>query len=164
VTFQLQPYVGNNVVLDSGALTLTTPASYTSLAFLTSAQGATGQSFDATLGFSDGTTTLLTGSDPDWVTPPPSNTAIGDVGVIRPNNSWTGFYAGALDMFEHDYTLSASDQAKVLDSIGFSRTSGNHEMLFAVSGYSAVPEPSSMAMLVGMGITGACFLGRHRRR
>lgn len=144
VTFQLQPYVGNNVVLQGGTLTLVSPAAFSSLAFLTTAQGATGESFRITLNFSDGSTTVFTGSDPDWVTPPDAttNSAITNCGLVLDYNSWSGFDSGNVSMFEHDYTLSLQNQQKILNSISFSRTAGNYEMLFAVSG-DQLSTPSS---------------------
>ena len=147
VTFQFQPYIGNNVVLNGGTLTLTTQTAYTSLAFLTSSQGPNGQSFQVVLTFSDGSTTALTRNDLDWTAPPPSNTAITNVGVVLDNSSWTGFYTAAQSMFEHDYTLSVADQMIALDSISFSITAGNCEMLFAVSGDATMPAAPETVVL-----------------
>jgi hypothetical protein len=97
----------------------------------------------------------VTGADPDW-TAPPVNTAINNIGVVlRDNWSSNYFYSGPIGMFEHDYTLSAPDHGKVLDSISYSITSANYEMLFAVSG-DAVPEPSSITL----GILSLVYIGR----
>jgi hypothetical protein len=162
-TFQFQPYTDtNNVVNNSGTVTLTSPAKFDSLAFLTSAQGAGGESFSATLHFSDASTTVLTGSDPDW-TFSGGNEALTNEGLVNRGGSWSGFYSGNLHMFEHDYTLSPADQAKTLLSIDFNLTGGQFEDLFAVSGQAIVPEPGSLVALIGLCGMGLIGLVLRRR-
>lgn len=159
VTFQFQPYDGNNAVVQSGTVTLTNPGKFNSLAFLVSAQGS-GSTWNATLNFSDNTSTVLsTQADPDWTQT--GLNAIDNMGLFPRSGSWAGAYSGNLHMFEHDFLLSATDQAKTLTSISFNKISGNM-VLFAVSGI-AVPEPSSLSLmgLVGMAIV---RLARGRRK
>ncbi|MCF7733837.1 MAG: SGNH/GDSL hydrolase family protein [Akkermansiaceae bacterium] len=149
VRFQLQPYNGNNaVVLDSGTttatVTLSSPKKFTSLQFLNSGQGVPGPTWNAQLNFSDSTSTTLSNvTDPDWTKN--GNNARTSVGLVARNASWSGFYTGTLNLFEHDFTLSPGDQAKVLNSIKLTRTGGGILMFFALSGTAVVTGPTITA-------------------
>jgi hypothetical protein len=167
VTFQFQPYTGYNTLYypggGVGALTLTTPQAFSSLAFLVSNQG--GGSFTATLNFSDSSTyTLAVASDPDWTTSGASNVALANTGVVQDDSTWPANYNGTLSLFEHDFTLPTSDASKTLDSIEFT-TAGN-EVIFGVSGpdafATATPEPASLGLL-GLGLTSLIVAVRRRK-
>ena len=164
LTFQLQPYAAQNaVVIGSGfpgsaTVNLTTPANFTALQLLASAQGGSGITWTAQLNFSDASTTTETFSDPDW-TFGGGNSAINNSGLVSRGDTWGGFYAGNLHIFEHDITLSATDQLKTLNSITLAKTSSPDAelMFFALDGnlLSVVPEPTTLliwSLLVGMAI------------
>ncbi len=154
VTFQFQNYTAENVLFGGSASTATLTAAgtnaYTSLAFLTSCQGSCG--FAPTLHFADGSTQALgSTSDPDWTSGGQSNVALAHAGLLLRSTSWSGYYSGTLNMYEHDFTVAAIDQSKAVTSISFALT-GN-EMIFAVSGaqgaVAAAPEPSTFCFLAG---------------
>lgn len=154
VTFQLQPYTSNNAVTLSkssspATLTLTTPTAFTSLAFLCSATSGNTK-WSATLNFSDGSNAKLDATDCDWLTSSGSN-AITNAGLVNRGEAWAGYYTGNVYMFEHDWTLTAEQQAKKVTSITIAANSSNFGMLnfFAVSGEAvAVPEPSTTVILI----------------
>lgn len=161
VTFQLQPYTGNNVILQNGSLTLNTPGAFSSLEFLTSAQGT--DSVQVTLNFSDNSTASFSINDQDWVIGSSADAAT-NVGLVSRGSSWSGFYNSPVYLYEHDYTVPTIDSSKTLNSISFSSAVGN-EMIFAVDGIAgtaAVPEPGTLSLLLG-GVAG-CIALRYRRQ
>jgi hypothetical protein len=161
-TFQFQSYTANNIAYRfNGTLTLTAPARFSALSFLSSSQG--GGSFSATLDFSDGSTYTVGGSDNDWTGGPLAGetVALGNVGVIQRGSSWSGVYASTLNLFEHDYTLPTVDASKTLNAIQI--TSSGNEQIFAVSGATAIPEPAS-ALLLGAAAAGLAASRRPRKR
>lgn len=137
VTFQLQPYAGNNVVRGGGfggTLTLVSPARYKTLNFLSTSQNST---MSVIVSFSDNTfTTFSNITVPDWTqNSNPNSIALANIGLIqRGNNS---IYNGGLSLFEQDISLTAADQAKLITAITVNGT-GNYA-LFAVSGEISVP-------------------------
>ena len=140
VTFQLQPYVGNNVLQEDAAtttvasLTLTNPGQYKNLSILdTGGGGAANYGF--TLNFADGSSTIVSGKvAPDWF----NNTPVALGGFNRVNVSGAFDPAGYNPrLYEVDYTLAAADQTKILDSITFNYASGGFLSVFGVSGTAA---------------------------
>jgi len=123
---------------------LSSPKKFASLQFLDSAQGIPGPTWNAQLNFSDSTSTTLSNvTDPDWTQN--GNNARTSVGLVGRTASWSGFYTGTLNLFEHDFTLSPGDQAKVLNSIKLTRTGGGILMFFALSGPAVVTGPTITA-------------------
>ena len=157
VQFQLAPYSGGANVISKNALilgpgvssdfTLATPASYQALQLLYNCSGAA--NFSATVKFSDNSQTLLTGGTtvPDWTQAGPI--AITNIGLIQdyaapptgPGWSSGGLYANQLSMFEQDYALSLTDQAKTIVSVTLTGNSGN-PVFFALSGVPLVGGPA----------------------
>ena len=140
VQFQFAPYGtaaarnNNGLVLHAGvngSLTLAAPGSFQKVELLTSTQGGTGTTWNATLNFADGSHTVESNiNDPDW-TQATSNDALLNTGFD--NGS---LYAGTLNLREHDFALSPADQAKTLNSISFNTVSSSADglVVFAVSG------------------------------
>jgi hypothetical protein len=191
--FHLLPADGNNVLrtstglgVPSGTLTLTTPAQYSSLAFLASTGAAFGFGTGTlTLHFSGGTSSGPFSYDaPDWnmiVGNDTSHVALGPVGRnddINFNGAppGTGFLytpseGSQFVMYETDLNLAALGlDTKILDSITFTSATNAPDPfgitgVFAVSGVpaAAVPEPSSLALLA---LGGGALAGwrRWRRR
>ena len=119
--------VGSN-----GTLTLATPASFQALQFLTSTQGSSPPAtWFATLNFTDGSHTVESSiTDLDWTLSEPGNDALVNAGLYN-----GGFYNG-VNLREHDFTLSTTDQQKTLASVAFAATAGNGAglVVFAASG------------------------------
>ena len=136
VEFQFAPYAGNNAVYLDGpgnvTLTLANPARFESLQLLETTRT---MSWYAKLNFADGSSTITsTWNDPDWTANPgPADRALASYGLKNTNGS---FYSNYLWMAQRDVTLSAADQAKVLNSITIFTTSavGQQLAVFAVSG------------------------------
>jgi hypothetical protein len=150
-SFTFQNFSGLNAIGLDGAnstatLTLTTPASYKSLAFY-GASGYGSKTIDILLNFSDSTTTPLTvengtGIGADWFNTSADRAMV--VGARASNKSEEGytrlFYQETPDiaMNESYFTLSAADQAKTLTSVTFETFAGDRTSIFALSG-----EPTS---------------------
>ena len=137
--------VGNGI---SAPLNLTTPGSFQSIQFLETCQsGGTPNvtTWHATLNFSDGSsTTLSSASDLDW-TIDNSHNALLNTGLV-PHDGGSP-YTATLDLREYDYSLSAADQAKTLNSVTFTTTStvGGGLVVFGVSGQEFVASAPSPA-------------------
>jgi hypothetical protein len=162
-TFEFQNFTGNNTVgLDggqSGVLTLTTPASYKSIA-LYGASGFGAKTADVLLTFADSSTTLLkvangSGIGTDWF-----NTSADKAFEAKgraSNKSEEGytilFYQqnDIIGINESFFALTAADQAKLLTSVTITNTGGDRMAVFAISGQQ-VPEPASIALLGLSGI------------
>ena len=133
-TFQLQPYSGSNVLIPAGAsntLTLTTPFSYQDLSFLVAAANGAA-TFTATLNFTTGSTTTVTGLIAnDWHSG--GTNIVGGLDVVG-RTSYGLTVASGYNLYEVDYTLAAADQSRMLTSINFNETSGGSLGIFAVSG------------------------------
>lgn len=152
VTFALQPYAANNVLqlsgttvaTNEGTLTLANPASLNKLAFLVDGGGGAAN-FNFTLNFSDSTTTTVTGQTAaDWFGG--ANAAVNTLGRV----TRAGAFDGAANvigqqnprMYEVDYTFSAGDAAKTLNSITFDLTNGGATSPYLnVFGVSTVGSP-----------------------
>ncbi|HQL76427.1 MAG TPA: autotransporter-associated beta strand repeat-containing protein [Phycisphaerae bacterium] len=138
LSFQFASYAGNNAVYLDGpgsvTLALDTPSQFQSLAFLETTRT---MSWYATLNFADGSsTTTTTWSDPDWTANPGvTDAALTSYGLKNTNGS---FYSNYLWMAGREFVLSPTDQAKTLNSVTFTTTSGTgHQLaMFAVSGAS----------------------------
>jgi autotransporter-associated beta strand protein len=144
VSFQLQPYTADNVALmtdntTQDTLTLATPGEYQTLNVLSTA--ANGNSvYTMTLHFSDGgPDTLLTPgvSVPNWFIGG-AGVAIGGVGALRRTITVNdpGYNGLPLNpnLYEQDFALSPTDQARPLASVTFQQTNGDRLGIFALSG------------------------------
>jgi hypothetical protein len=156
-TFAFQSFTGNNVVaLDagqSGTLTLSTPAAYTSIA-LFGASGFGAKTATVTLNFADTTSAAFnvasgTGIGTDWFNSNPDKAF--EAKGRASNKSEEGytrlFYQqnDVIGINESLFTLAAGDQAKLLSSVTIQNTGGDRMAVFAISG-AAVPEPSAAAL------------------
>lgn len=185
-TFNLGSY-GNNAGLVSNALqiapgpgghafvplNLSSPASYSSMAFLgfsTEAQPATATG-DVQLSFTDNSTSIYSSvlDIPDWyfgngtVSTPLMLNTTGRVNVVNGlyNQDLSG--VGPTDggkLFASLITLTAGDQAKTVNSVGFRITSSTPADRTYIMGVAAVPEPTTVALVV----VASAFLIVHRRR
>jgi hypothetical protein len=184
-TFNLASY-GNNAGLVSNALqiapgpgghafvylNLTSPASFSSMAFLgfsTEAQPATAIG-DVQLTFTDNSTSVYANAldIPDWyfgsgtVSTPLMVNTTGRVNVTNGlyNQDLSG--VGPTDggkLFASLISLTAGDQAKTVESVGFRITSSTSADRTYIMGVSAVPEPTSLALAAG----GVAYMLLYRR-
>jgi len=170
-TFQLEPLPQPDVLLGSGTLILTTPASYSNLAFLINSISPphAGAYAYFTLNFSDGSSdTLSTGENvPNWLGGEPGapggSVALSTEAAYNPDPN-QGLVTDPLTNFdEYDFTLSADDTAKTLVSISINANSG--ELLtYAISGTDPpldLPEPSTWGLLA-TALGGSCLVRRLR--
>ncbi len=157
VQFQFAPYGdstarnNNGMILKSGnasgTLSLATPGHFQSLQILTTSQQST--VWNATLYFTDNShTTTANVSDPDWVSN--GQNALLNTGLVQYNNS--GYYGGALNLFEHDFVLSGTDQAKTLDHVTINGVNfgGLGLVVFGLSGQTAVATPQMYSNTVSL--------------
>lgn len=149
VAFQLQPYTQNNALLSSngqtGTLTLATPSTFSSIAFLfaTGASGSSGT--DAiTLHFSDGTPnyTALSLNSPSWFSD--SSAAFISMGRVDvPTGDFSSVGQNMPRLYDQSFDLAALGlSGHTLSSVDFTFSGNGYSALFAMSG-SVVPEPSS---------------------
>ncbi len=152
IQFQYAPYTSNNALLltstgANGTVTLAAPGKFQSLQYLTSSQGNT--TWNAMLNFADGSQTMLaTVTDPDWTNS--GQNAISNIGLVQNNNS--GYYAGNLFMYEHDFALSLADQGKTLNSVTLTAISAQSAglALFGLSGQTATTTTQSYSNSVNV--------------
>jgi hypothetical protein len=141
-TWQLQAYTGNNCLLfpaqtssSSLSFTLTTPASYSEIALLSTA-GSGPTSVSITLFFTNSTSTNYgTFSILDWFGGTPF--VINNLGRIARQNPITGFSGlpGNPRFYQNTITLNAADQAKSLSKITITDMSTNN---LSTAGFFAV--------------------------
>jgi autotransporter-associated beta strand protein len=140
VTYQLQNYVGNNVLLlgnsnTTGTFTLATPTKFQSLSFLTTG-GSGSPSYTFTLNFQEGGSTTVTGVNvPDWFGG--ANPVLTVNGRLNRNDgTFDSVGSGNPRLYAQDYALSATDQGKTVTSIDFTYTGGTTSTLdiFGLSG------------------------------
>jgi hypothetical protein len=143
-TFQFQSFAANNVLLlgpngglpSSGTLTLTTPATYTTLAILASASTPASPTGTVTVLYTDGTTGTFTYNAPDWGSGAasaalPTRVARAHAGsgaTFQRTDQSTG---DQWDMFEADIH---PDPTKQVASLEFAANGPNTTGIFAVSG------------------------------
>jgi autotransporter-associated beta strand protein len=144
VTYQLAPYTSSNV-LSMGAptagsaattLTLTTPASFNSINIM-NVTGNGPSTYSFTLNFSDSSSTTVTGiTSRDWFGGPASETILQLNGRLNRNDgTFANVNSGDPRIYSTDFTLSAADQLKTLNSITFATTStGGTFNVFGLSG------------------------------
>lgn len=169
VAFQLQPYTQSNALLiangQTGTLTLNTPLTLGSIAFLV-ATGASGSSgSDAiTLHFSDGTPnyTALNLNSPSWFSDSsPAFISMGRVDVLSSNFYNVGDANPRL--YDQSFDLTALGlSGHAISSIDFTFSGNGYSALFAVSG-SVAPEPSSVQFAMA-GVAAALFVAGLRTR
>ncbi|MBB5352626.1 hypothetical protein HNR46_002874 [Haloferula luteola] len=176
-TFEFQSFSGSNALLLTsagpsgplltGTLTLSTPASYSSIALFGSTSGGA-TSATVTLTFSDSSTSEYTiasgtGIGTDWFnTNADRAVVVGGRAANKSEEGYTVLFRGTSDSIainESLLTLTATDQAKVLESVTITNTGGGKLAVMAISG-EAVPEPSAAILF---GALGAFGLVRRRR-
>jgi autotransporter-associated beta strand protein len=159
-SYQLQPYQGaaagqisNNALFlsndagqtNTGTITLTTGGSFQTISLLATS-GSASSTFTATLKFSSGADTVVTGLvSPDWFNGTPF--AISNLGRMEREDGFPD--AGAITnprLYPIDIHLSAADQARTLTSIQIDRSNatGGRLNIFGLSG-AAVGGPTSYA-------------------
>ncbi|HSZ57460.1 MAG TPA: autotransporter-associated beta strand repeat-containing protein, partial [Tepidisphaeraceae bacterium] len=150
VTFQLQPYNANNVIMlpaqGTGSITvpLADPGQFSTLNFLADSVNG-GSSFSAQLNFADGSTATAAFNVSDWFgSSPPALVAGGR--IVRAVGASVSLSAGDPRMYELDYTLSPTNEVKTLDSITLTQTGSTK------SGSGIVSRVGLFA-LSGIGIT-----------
>jgi hypothetical protein len=120
--FELQPYDQNNILIND-TFTLDTPGSYADLQFLIFGIGGGGaDNFQATVNFSDASTTLLSFSIVDWQSSQDYNATERIAIVRRGAGGWGSYFGPGVYPREIAFELSAEDQAKVIQSIEFTLT------------------------------------------
>lgn len=157
--FQFQPYTTNNALilssdtgLSTGTLTLTTPATYSSLAILANAANGTNETGTLTLNFTDGTSRETTYFAPDWYNGT-ANVAWFGPGRINVTN---GVETGGLEnpfFYQTTVNLSAlmGVTNKPLASITFAKTDANSTAIYAVSGLLATGVPAVATPIAATG-------------
>lgn len=175
-SFAFQSVTANNALLlnntNSGTLTLASSISLSSLALYgTTGGGASAAS--VVLNFSDGSTSLYTiagssGITRDWFKPTDGSgdsqvaLAVGGRVSNRGEEGYTTLYQQMNDrisIYESILAITPADQLKLINSVTITNTGGAHLAVMALSG-TAVPEPSSLALVA---ICGAAGLVRRRR-
>jgi hypothetical protein len=138
----------------SGTLTLTSPAKYSLLSFLTSGAngGSGGSSLGVTINYAGGGTQTALISAPDWFYNQP--VAIGANGRATTALAFADTLSGNPRMYQEDVALN--DLVDPVTSVSFTwhlqASIPNRGAIFGVSG-QAVPEPASWA-LFGVGAIG----------
>lgn len=139
--FALQPYDQNNLPLSGDTFTLDVPGPYADLQFLIFGIGGnTADNFQATLNFSDASSTLLTFSIADWQASRPYDASGRTAIARRGEGGWASYFGPGIYPRELSFDLSPADQAKVIQSIDF--TLRDRLAVSAISGTSAGPAPS----------------------
>jgi autotransporter-associated beta strand protein len=160
-TFQFQPFTGGNTALElvgagnapfgpagnvnpsyvlSGTINFSTPATYSSLAFL-NADANGSENVNYQLNFANGTTAVGSFNSPDWYNGG-STTALSNIGrVYVPNEGQGGYDQGGPQLYENDINVPVTDQALKIDSVTFSvqQDSGSEFNLYAISGAAYTP-------------------------
>lgn len=150
--FQLEPYTGNNTLVNGDTFTLDTPGSYNDLRFfITGIGGGTADNFQATINFSDASSALFSFSVADWQGSRDYNAFDEKTAYVRRTSGSIGLWTRELV-----YPLDLGDQTKTIESIDFALA--DRLGLSAVSG--TIPEPTSL-VLAGLGLFG--LVTRRRR-
>jgi hypothetical protein len=135
--FELQPYDQNNILIND-TFTLDTPSGYADLQFLIFGIGGnTADNFQATVNFSDASSTLLTFSISDWQGSRDYNATERIAIARRGAGGWASYFGPGVYPREIPFELSAADQAKVIQSIDF--TLADRLVVAAVNGTSLTP-------------------------
>ncbi|MDA7518255.1 hypothetical protein N9195_02350 [bacterium] len=136
--FELQAYDQSNVLLNGDTFSLTTPANYSDLKFLIFGIGGnTADNFQATVNFSDASSTVLVFSISDWQGSRDYNATERVAIARRGAGSWASYFGPGVFPRELNFELAPEDQAKVIQSIEFTLT--DRLAVAAVNGTSLTP-------------------------
>ncbi len=118
--FALQPYDQNNLLLSGDTFTLDTPGRYSDLQFLIFGIGGnTADNFQATVNFSDNSSTVLIFSISDWQASREYNATERTAIARRGQGGWASYFGPGVYPREIRFDLSEDDQQKVIQSIDF---------------------------------------------
>ena len=163
--YQLADYGSMNALAlrpdaTSGTLTFVNPGAFTQIGLLgTSANGFT--TIDYTINFQDGGSSV-SGSVTfaDWFAAEP--TSISNFGRVRRNNDVFHIPNGKPGLYEHTIELAVAE-GRTVTSIDFEYASGEKvnsgAAIFAVS---AIPEPRTYALAVGVLVLGITLIRKRR--
>jgi autotransporter-associated beta strand protein len=153
VSFQLQPYSGNNVAFINGnagsvMMTLNTPTAFSTLNVL--AASANGNAaLVAQLNFADGSSVFTQFSVTDWFNTTVTNTAYTAGGRAARSTGVVTLTPNQGRLFEYDLPIPATSQNKLLTSINFTEASGSQVGIYGLSGAAmSVPAVQSYANAV----------------
>lgn len=135
--FELQPYDQNNIMVND-TFALDSPGSYSDLQFLIFGIGGnSADNFQATVNFSDASSTLLTFSISDWQASRDYNATERMAIARRGAGGWASYFGPGVYPREIPFELSVADQGKVIQSIEFSLA--DRLAVAAVNGTSLSP-------------------------
>lgn len=139
LTYQLAPFTGNNslrlaAINSTGTLTLTTPATATTLYVLATSGGAI-STFSVTINFSDNTTQVATAqSMPDWFNSTALPVAASGFGRINFTNNGLENPSGNPRLYQLAIDIPVANQGKTIQSVLFNKTAAaGYLQIFALS-------------------------------
>lgn len=163
-TYKLAPYNGNNAfhlideLNDTKTVTLLQPGAFSRISLLAAAAGVPGgsASFNAIVNFSDGTSQSASFVVEDWFGS--GQVAVGSLGRAQRCTDNRETNGSSPKLFDCTFDISASNQAKVINSITLTKTGIDGFVgVFALCGITPAGTPGAPVAIAATNDTGTSF-------
>ena len=159
--YDFAPATGNDSLEGNGTLTFATPVSGLSTLYILGTASNGGVTGNVTLTFAGNVTYETSITFSDWGGDNGDINGLGRVSQTTPPHQDAGLIFA---LFDPSISIPTADQHLALESVTYAQpaSGAQPEVIFAVDGAVAIPEPSTYALL-GLGVAAMALVLRNRR-